>query len=112
MTTARKGRVAAGLTALALAWSVALLGFAATALPPLGIAFAAQPLLISALMWALLRRRCTTGSSGATAASRLIAFLYLPWSIVGAVTVAIGAFPAALLLAGAAAITPVPARAR
>jgi hypothetical protein len=104
-----KGRVAAVLTILAIAYGCALLAFAAVALPPLGVLLAAQPLLVSLVMWPLLRARCTAGSSGATFASRAIAYLYLPWSVLGAASLAIGAFPAAVLLTAAAALTPRPA---
>lgn len=106
-----RGYLAAGLTAAAVVYGVAFLSLAALNLPPLGMLIAVQPLLISLLMWQLLRERCTTGNRTATSASRVIAFLYLPWSVIGTVTLALGALPAAVLLAAATILTPAPARA-
>lgn len=106
-----RGTVAAALIVVAVLYSGWFIAAVLGQLPPAGVALAAQPLAISLLMWTLLRRRCTSGSARATVASRAIAFLYVPWSILGALTIAIGAFPVAALLAAAAAITPAPARA-
>ena len=115
----RRGRVPFGLTLLAVAYSVVLLVWV-IAIPsidgetllqyggPLSVAIAAQPLVFSLLMWALLRRRCTTGSRMATATAWALGTLYLVWSVLGALTIAAGAFPAAVLLLFAVGLTPRP----
>ena len=76
---------------------------------PESLAITAQPLLFSLVMWGLLHRRCSTGSRTATATACVLAPLYLAWSVVGALTLAAGAFPAAVLLMCALALTPTPA---
>ena len=79
-TTVQRGRAPFGLTMLAvvyglglLAWVIAVPAFDGETLleygGPASLAITAQPLLFSLLMWALLRRRCTTGSRVATAAA-------------------------------------------
>jgi len=115
----RGGRVPFGLTMAAVAYGVGLLVWVA-AVPafdgetlleyggPWSLAITAQPLLFSLLMWALLRRRCTTGSRVATTAARALGGLFLAWSVLGALSLAAGAFPAALLLLIAVALTPRP----
>jgi hypothetical protein len=75
---------------------------------PLSVAITAQPLLFSLIMWALLRRRCTTGSLLATATAWALGSLYLVWSVLGALTLAAGALPAAMILIFAVALTPRP----
>jgi hypothetical protein len=114
-----RGRAAFGLTVAAFAYSVGLLVWV-TAAPaingetlleyggPASLAITAQPLLLSFTIWALLRRRCTTGSRGATAAAWELAALFLAWSVLGALSLAAGAFPAAVLLLVAVALTPSP----
>jgi hypothetical protein len=115
----RRGQASFGFTAAAVIYSVALL-FWVVAVPavdgqtlleyggPLSLAITAQPLLVSLIMWALLRRRCTTGDRVATNAARAIAGTYLAWSVLGALSLAAGAFPAAVLLLVAATLTPSP----
>jgi hypothetical protein len=115
--TVRRGRVPFGLTILAVAYSVGLLVWV-IAIPsidgetllqyggPLSVAITAQPLLFSLIMWALLRRRCTTGSFLATATAWVLGSLYLVWSVLGALTLAAGAFPAAVILMFAVGLTP------
>jgi len=114
-----RGRTSFGLTVAAVAYSFALLVWvvAAPAIDgetlleyggPWSLAITAQPLLFSLLMWALLRRRCTTGSQVATTAARTLGGFYLIWSVLGALSLAAGAFPAALLLLVAVALTPRP----
>jgi hypothetical protein len=117
--TLRRGRVSFGLTAAAVLYSLALLVWVA-AIPSIdgetlleyggatSLAITAQPLLVSLVMWALLRRRCTTGSRLASAAALAIAGIYLGWSVLAALSLAAGAFPAAVLLLIAALSTPEP----
>jgi hypothetical protein len=118
--TLRRGRVSFGLTAAAALYSLALLASAA-AVPsvdgetlleyggPASLAITVQPLLVSLVMWALLRYGCTTGSRLASTAALAIAGIYLGWSVVAVVSLAAGAFPAAVLLLIAALVTPEPA---
>jgi hypothetical protein len=106
-----RGRLAFVLTLLAALYSLALVvWFVAVWAPPgdtlLGLAIFVQPLIVSLLMWALLRRRCTTGGSGVSSVAFVLAPLYLVWSVVAGFTLSAGALPAALLLAGAAAAAP------
>jgi hypothetical protein len=116
---APRGRAPFGLTLLAVAYSVGLLiwvvavpGFDGETLLEYGgpgsIAITAQPLLFSLLMWALLRRRCTTGSRLATATAWALGSLYLVWSVLAGFTLAAGAFPAAAILFIAVGLTPRP----
>ena len=119
-TAVRRGRAPFGLTMAAVAYGVALLVWVA-AVPsvdgetlleyggPGSLAITAQPLLFSLLMWALLRRKCTTGSRVATAAAWPLGTLFLAWSVLGALSLAAGAFPAAILLLLAVGLTPRPA---
>jgi hypothetical protein len=118
-TTVRRGRAPFGVTVAAVAYSVALLVWVA-AVPafdgetlleyggPVSLAITAQPLLFSLLIWALLRRRCTTGSRVAITAAWTLGALFLAWSVLGALSLAAGAFPAAALLLVAVALTPGP----
>jgi hypothetical protein len=113
----RRGQASFGFTAAAVLYSLALL-FWVAAIPsiegqtlleyggPASLAITAQPLLISLGMWALLRRRCTTGSRLASTAAWVIGAMYLAWSVLGALSLAAGAFPAALLLLIAVTLTP------
>jgi hypothetical protein len=75
---------------------------------PGSLAITAQPLLFSLVMWALLRRRCTTGSRLATATAWALGTLFLAWSVLGALSLAAGAFPAAVILLLAVGLTPRP----
>jgi lysylphosphatidylglycerol synthetase-like protein (DUF2156 family) len=109
--------VAFGLSVVAIVYSVALLA-AITAIPaddgqtlleyggPWSLAIFAQPLLVSVLMWHLLRRRCHNGSRHATRAAWVIATIYLIYSVLGGFSIAAGGLPAALLLFLALATTP------
>jgi hypothetical protein len=120
-TAVRRGRAPFGLTVAALAYSVGLLVWV-VALPavdgetllenggPASLAITAQPLLFSLLIWAPLRRRCTTGSRVATATAWTLGTLFLAWSVLGALSLAAGAFPAAVLLLVAVALTRPPAK--
>ena len=112
-----RGRSAFALTLVAGVYGVALLAWVA-AVPSVdgqtllqyggspSLAITAQPLLFTFVMWALLHRRCATGSRAATTAAYVLAPLYLGWSVVGALTLAAGAFPAAVALLCAVVLTP------
>jgi hypothetical protein len=117
----QRGWLSFGITVAAVLYGIALLAWVAfvpstdgeTLLEyggPWSVAITVQPLLISLLMWGLMRRRCMTGSRAATIASWAIAGLYLPWSVLGALSLAAGAFPAAFLLLIAVTLTPASAR--
>ena len=118
-TAVGRGRAPFGLTLLAVVYSLGLIAWV-IALPAVdgetllehgglaSLAITAQPLLFSVVMWALLRRRCTTGSRMATVAAWALGTLYLAWSVLGALSLAAGAFPAAVLLLLAVALTPRP----
>jgi hypothetical protein len=118
--SALSGRIAFGLTLMAGLYGLALLAWAA-AIPsidgetlveyggPMSLVLLSQSLLAAGALWALLRRRCTTGSRGATAAAWLFATLFLAWSVLGALSFAAGALPAAAVLLLATAVTPRPA---
>jgi hypothetical protein len=114
----RRGRATFGLTLLAVVYSIGLLIWVAavpaldgeTALEyggPGSLAITVQPLLFSLLMWALFRRR-TSGSRVASATAWVLATLYLIWSVLAALTLAAGAFPAAVILLFAVWLTPRP----
>ena len=55
-----------------------------------------------------MRRRCTTGSRRATATAWMFGTLYVGWSVLAGFTLAAGAFPAAVILLVAVALTPRP----
>jgi hypothetical protein len=116
-----RGRASFALTLAAVAYGIALLVWV-IAVPaidgqtllgyggPASLAIVAQPLLASLLMWYLLRRRCTTGSDVATTWAWALGTAFLVWSVLGALSLAAGAFPAAVLLILAVLLTPPPAR--
>jgi hypothetical protein len=119
-SSAPSGRLAFGLTLVAGLYAIALLTWAA-AVPgidgetlleyggPLSLIILSESLLATAVLWTLLRRRCTTGSRAATAIAWVFATLFLAWSVLGALSFAGGALPAAALLLVATAATPRPA---
>ncbi|MEA2218421.1 MAG: hypothetical protein QOJ35_1047 [Solirubrobacteraceae bacterium] len=112
-----RGRVAVGLCGLAVVYSAGLLLVIAV-IPPIddqtllqyggswSLAIFAEPLLVSALLWRLLRRRCHTGSDRSTMVAWLLATVYLVYSVLGGLSTAAGAFPSALLIFLAVALTP------
>jgi hypothetical protein len=116
----RRRRASFGLTLLAVAYSIGLLIWVA-AVPafdgetlldyggPGSLAITVQPLLFSLLMWGLLRRR-TSGSRVASATAGVLGTLYLIWSVLAVLTLAAGAFPAAVILLFAVWLTRVPTR--
>jgi|SRR5215216_1973668 len=119
MAALRRGQASFGFSVAAVAYSVALLVWVA-AVPsidgetlfeyggPWSLAITVQPLLVSLLMWGLLRHRCTTGSQAASTAAWTVGGMYLGWSVIGALSLAGGAFPAAVLLLIAAVLSPRP----
>src|SRR5438094_685476 len=114
-----RGRAAFGLTLAAFVYGVALLVWV-VAVPgvqgetlleyggPWSVAITIQPILFSGAMWWLLHRRCATGSRAATRIAWTAALAFLVWSVLGALSLAAGAFPAAALLLAAVACTPSP----
>ena len=99
-----------GRTAFLLCCSAAVAGLipaalvVAGALPVAALLFSAQALVVTAIVWALLHRRCSTGSAAATTAAWTVAGLAAAWGVLGAASVGFGLLlPAALLLAAAAA---------
>jgi hypothetical protein len=104
------GRVAFGLTVVALLYSLALLTWVVTEpwFEAWTFVIVLQPLVVTAVVWQLLHARCSTGSRVATTAAWLVVSLFFVWSVLGALTLAAGAFPAAFLLLLAAATTPKP----
>ena len=117
--TVGRGRAAFALTLAAVLYGVGLLVWVA-AVPsfdgetlleyggPLSVAITAQPLLFGLLMWALLRRRCSTGGTLVTVTAWALSTLFLAWSLIGALSLAAGAFPAAVALLVAVTLTPSP----
>jgi lysylphosphatidylglycerol synthetase-like protein (DUF2156 family) len=114
-----RGRASFGFTVAAVLYSLALLAWVVLVPSTEGetlleygglwsLAITAQPLLVSLIMWRLLRNRCTTGSRAAATAAWTIGGMYLGWSVIGALSLAAGAFPAALLLLIAVTLTPDP----
>lgn len=112
-----RGRIAAGLCVLSGVYSAALL-VSIVVIPaaddetllqyggPWTVAIFAQPLLVSGLMWHVLRRRCHTGSDRATAVAWTLGCVFFAYSVVGGFTIAAGALPAALLMLLAVAVAP------
>ena len=112
-----RGAAAAGLSILAMAYGAALLVAVAVAPAldgesllehggPWSLAIFAQPLVASAVVWSLLRRRCHAGGDGVTAAAWSLATVYLVYSVLGGFSIAAGALPAAVLMLLAVAVTP------
>jgi len=112
-----RGRAAVTITLLSIGYAVGLLAWVVfepafngqTLLEYGGVAslvITAQPLVFALVMWAILHHRCTVGSQAATAAAWTLGLLFLAYSVVGALTIAAGAFPAAALLLVAVMITP------
>ena len=102
-----RGRLAAAMTLAAAIYGELLFVVAGTHFGG-GAAYAiyAQPLAVSALVFVLLRDYCTTGSRTAASAAAAVAVAYLAWSVLGALSLAAGSFPAAVLLVAAVALTP------
>ena len=117
MDVRRRGQAAFGITAAAALYGVALLAWV-IAVPSIdgqtllqhggtgSLVITAQPLVVSLLVGWALRLRCSTGSRPAAVLAWVIVGLYLPWSLLGALSFAAGSFPAALLLVSAAGTTP------
>src|SRR5688500_12879452 len=104
-----QGRIAFGLCCLAAAAS--LMPAAAVgggALPPESLIFSAQALAVTAVIWTLLHRRCTTGSRGATVAAWTLASLATFWGFIAGFSIGFGLLLPAMLLLVATAWTPAP----
>ena len=126
----RQGRYAFWLTSVAVVWSAALVGGAFTlpvysssgtsstgahvsgsltlvavnglgVLVPIGI-----PLLISALVWFALHRKCSRGGRFAGYLAWMLVAVLAPGCVVAVASIGLLLVPVALLLGGAAAITP------
>ncbi|HEX8120338.1 MAG TPA: hypothetical protein VF549_03640 [Solirubrobacteraceae bacterium] len=106
-TDASRGRLAAAMTLAAAVYGVAATLVWGTQFGG-GVAYAiyAQPIAVSALLFVLLRLRCTYGSPTASFAAWTLASLFLAWSVLGALSLAAGSFPAATMLVAAVALTP------
>ena len=107
----RSGHAAFTLTVLAGVYGLVLTAFAGTRFGG-GVAYAiyAQPVVVSALVFVLLRIHCTTGDRSAAWTAAAISVLFLVWSVLGALSLAAGSFPAAVALVTAVALTPTPQR--
>ena len=125
----RRGRWAFGLTLAAFAWAAALV-VGALVLPVysveesgdvsssatlvavngLGVLLpVAVPALITAVVWIALHRRCSRGSRFAGALAWTLAGVLVLSSMLAIFSIGLVVLPVALLLLGAAALTPSPA---
>ena len=102
-----RGRIACALTLAAGLYGVVLCAWAGTKFGG-GVVYVlyAQPIAASALVFVLLRRHCTTGSSAMGFTAAAVATLFLVWSVLGVLSLAAGSLPAACLLMAAVALTP------
>jgi hypothetical protein len=126
-----RGRWAFALTLLAFGWGIALLA-AAFALPvysssvssaPSGVSVASPatlvqvnglgvlapvglPALIAAVIWFALHRKCSRGSRAGNYAAWALVWLLVAFCLVAIASIGAFVVPAAVLLAGAAALTP------
>lgn len=127
-----RGPWAFGLTVLAFGWGIALLA-AAFALPvysssvssaPSGVSVPSAsstlvqanglgvlvpvglPALIAAVIWFALHRKCSRGSRAGGYAAWALIWLLVAFCLVAVASIGMFVFPAAVLLAGAAALTP------
>jgi hypothetical protein len=101
------GRLAAALTLGAACYGVIMGLWWGTEFGG-GLAYAifAQSIVPSAILFVVLRAYCTTGRRWLSLLASAIALLFLAWSVVGALSLAAGAMPAACLLVAAVALTP------
>lgn len=102
-----RGRLAATLTLAAGAWGVFLAVTAGTQFGG-GWAYAlyAQSTVVAAVLFVLLRGYCVSGLRSLRVVAATFAALFGVWSVLGALSLAAGAFPAACLLIAAVALTP------
>ena len=102
-----RGRLAATLTLAAGAWGVFLTATAGTQFGG-GWAYPlyAQSTVVAAMLFVLLRGYCISGLRSLKALAATFAVLFLVWSVLGALSLAAGAFPAACLLVAAVVLTP------
>jgi hypothetical protein len=102
-----RGRVAAAMTLAAGVYGVVItIAYGTRFGGGLAYAIYAQPIAMSALLFGLLRVRCTYGSLIASFAAWTLAMLFLLWSVLGALSLAAGSLPAACMLVAAVAFTP------
>ena len=127
-----RGRWAFGMTLLAFAWGVALLVAAfllpvygsSTATGPSGLsehsasstlvtvnglgvlAPVGVPILVAAVVWFALHRKCARGSRPSAYVAWTLIGLLIASCLLAAASIGIFVVPAAALLAGAAALTP------
>ena len=106
---ADNGVAAFRITMLAALYGVGTLALA-IADPQLSELILAQPLVLSLIVGWLLHVRCSRGHRGATITAWSLLVLYLTWSVLGALSLAAGSFPAAVLLTAAAVLTPAASR--
>ncbi len=106
--TVAQGRTAFALTLLAVVYSSVLIAWAVES--PVSAPLVSQALVVSLLMWGLLHHRCTAGGRAVTYATFGLATVFFVYSLLGMLSIAAGALPAALALLIAAALTPSPAR--
>src|SRR4051812_36565823 len=128
--TVRRGRWAFGLTALGVAWALALIPIAflvpvydgeissssgavtstsATLVAENGtgvLVAVALPLAFALLASLALHRKCTRASAGAGVAAWWLVGVLLVFCLLGAASIGVFVVPVALTLAGAAALTP------
>jgi hypothetical protein len=101
------GRLAATLTLCAAATGAAqTLWAAATFGDWLAYAIYAQPIVVSAVLFVVLRAYCTTGRRPFVWLAATIAGLFAVWGFVGGFSLGAGAWPAAWLLVAAVAVAP------
>jgi hypothetical protein len=102
-----RGRLAAALTLAAGCYGVAITAWYGTQFGG-GFAYAiyAESIVVSALLFVLLRAYCKSGRRSLSVLAATIATLFFVWSVLGALSLAAGAFPAACLLVAAVALTP------
>jgi hypothetical protein len=116
----RSGRWAFALTAAAVAWCAMLVVAAflvpvyndgATLADDNGAAVAlpvAIPAALALLTWLGLRHRCTRASRAGTLLAWISIALLAAFGLVGAASIGLFVLPAAVLLAAAASLTPLP----
>jgi hypothetical protein len=82
-------------------------GLTASAMLGSGLAFAgAIPLVYSLVVWAALRRRCTTGSHLSIFWSSTLVGLFFAWALIGFLMIAPWNLPVAVGLLAALLLTP------
>ena len=101
--TPLSGWAALSINSLAVLYGIAFLVWAPNGL---GLLLASQSLLISAAVWLLLHRHCTTGDTRSAWWAAFIVVTFMLWAFIGGFSLSFGTFPAACLLVVAAVLTP------